>query len=99
MAQTRKPRGKYTRVVLPKLVDPPKRESQQELLLQHGYLLPSDAAQRAGVNMSTIYRMIKQGKIEAVRVGQYSYVVAKSLAAYYSEVKLLRDRILAGVIE
>ena len=77
--------------------EPPKEGSQQEHMLKHGYLLPSDAAQRAGVNMSTVYRMIKRGKIASVKVGQYSYVDAKSLAAYYSEVKHLRDRILEGL--
>lgn len=72
-------------------------ESQKEIAAKAGYLTTAEAAKRAGVNVTTIYRLISKGTITAVSVGQQRYVVAKSLAAHYGAIKAIHDRIMEGI--
>jgi excisionase family DNA binding protein len=72
---------------------------QKELAAQSGYLTTGDAARRAGVNVTTIYRLIERGKVQAVVLGNQRFVVAKSLAQYYGAITKIYDRIMAGVDE
>jgi len=72
-------------------------ESQKEIAAKAGYLTTAEAARRAGVNVTTIYRLISREKIKAVTVGQQRYVVARSLAAHYGAIKKIYDRIMADV--
>ena len=72
-------------------------ESQKEIAAQAGYLTTAEAAKRAGVNVTTIYRLINRKKIDAVSVGQQRYVVAESLAAHYGAIQAIHDRIMEGI--
>lgn len=72
-------------------------ESQKEIAAQAGFLSTAEAARRAGVNVTTIYRLIKREKIDAVTVGQQRFVIAKSLAAHYGAIPKIYERIMAGV--
>lgn len=45
------------------------------------YRVP-EAVEVSGIGKTTLYELIKQGKIEAVRVGRRRLVLASSLAAY-----------------
>jgi excisionase family DNA binding protein len=73
------------------------RESQKDIAAKAGYLTTAEAARRAGVNVTTIYRLINRSKIESVTVGQQRFVIAKSLAAHYGAIQTIYDRIMAGV--
>lgn len=72
-------------------------ESQKEIAAKSGFLTTAEAARRAGVNVTTIYRLISRFKIESVTVGQQRYVIAKSLAAHYGAIPKIYARIMAGV--
>jgi len=76
---------------------PTQNESQKEIAAKSGFLTTAEAARRAGVNVTTIYRLINRDKIEAVTVGQQRFVIAKSLAAHYGAIPKIYERIMAGV--
>ena len=72
-------------------------ETQKEIAAKAGYLTTAEAARRAGVNITTIYRLISRKKVEAIELGGQRYIIAKSLATHYGAIKKIYDRIMAGV--
>ena len=75
-----------------------KRHSKQiDIMREGGYLSVSEAADRAGVNTATIYRMISTEKVEIARSGQQIFILATSLANHYGEAPPIYNSILEGV--
>jgi hypothetical protein len=59
-----------------------------------GYLPGFTAASRYGLAKSTMYKLIKEKKVESMRRGRFNFVKISSLEGFLSEV-LPRERILA----
>jgi excisionase family DNA binding protein len=50
-----------------------------------GYMTVHEAARRAGVHATTIYRLIDSGTVGGLRIGRFRFVHAAQLGAYYPE--------------
>jgi len=59
-----------------------KRLPQVEMMREKGYVSVSDASNRAGVTVFTIYRWVSAGKVEGLLVGRHWYVQLDSLIKY-----------------
>jgi len=73
--------------------------AQRDIVIREGYLTVAEAARRAGVNTTNIYRLMRRGKVQTVTIGEKHYVVAKSLAAYYGPIQAIRARIMEGIVD
>lgn len=67
------------------------------MAVRSGYFTISEAARRACVNQTTIYRLMWRGNLETIDFGSIKLISAKSLLAYYGQLKEMRDRIAKGV--
>ena len=67
------------------------------MAIRAGYLTTSEAARRACVSITTIYRLINRGNLDTIEFGSITLVSVKSLCAYYGQLKEMRNRITAGV--
>lgn len=56
--------------------------TQVEKMHDNGYVLVSEAAEKAAVTVYTIYRWIKAGKIEAVQLAGKWYVKWESMIRF-----------------
>jgi excisionase family DNA binding protein len=57
-------------------------------LKANGWLAPTDAAKHAATSESTVYRLIREGAVEWVRVGGRLYVAKASLDDWVGECAL-----------
>lgn len=62
-----------------------------------GYFFVEEAAKRACVNVTTIYRLINRGHLDTLEFGSSTLVSAQSLLAYYGQLREMHRRISAGV--
>lgn len=75
---------------------PPKEPplSQDAIMRQSGWISCADAAEAAGVHISTVYRLIERGEVEGATAGGKRYVCRKSLATYYEDAPPIKLRVL-----
>ncbi len=57
------------------------REYLTQKMQDRGWITAAEAAQRAGVPLSTMYRWMDRKKVQTTRVGSARYVLASSLPA------------------
>lgn len=75
----------------------PKAETQRALMLRNGYLTANESADRVGVNVATVYRMISSEKVKTCKAGKLTYIYALSLAEHYKEAPPIYARIMKGI--
>ncbi len=54
----------------------------KQRLLANGWLTPQSAADRCASSLSTVYRLVREGRLDFVRLGSRLYVRASSVDAY-----------------
>lgn len=62
-----------------------------------GYLPVSNAADLAGIHITTLYELIKGGSVQGAKAGKRQYVLLRSLADHYASAPPIRQRILAAM--
>lgn len=61
---------------------PMKLTPQQFTLLSKGWAPPKLVATKIGVHIATVYRLIKEGELEAQKIGKHQYVKLTSVVTY-----------------
>ena len=59
-----------------------KRDKQREVMRARGYITVSEASERTGTGVGTIYSWLESCDVVGERVGKRRYVNVRSLAAY-----------------
>jgi len=52
---------------------------QSEAMATQGYMTAMEAAEKAGVNIATVYRWVEAEKIDGLKAGKHWYVKVQSL--------------------
>jgi len=66
-----------------------------DIMAENGWLSVSKASEASGFSRYTVHRLIRDGKVEAHRVGNRWYIDRQSLADYV-QAPPIRDRVLSA---
>lgn len=55
---------------------------QEQRMFEQGYLTAATAAEKLGIHVATIYRLVKTGKLREVGIGTRSYIHVDSMVDY-----------------
>ena len=60
--------------------------TQKEMMAAKGYVPVSEVAEKLGVHVTSIYRLMDADSVDGIRVGRSRYVSKVSLAKYYRQI-------------